>query len=54
MSENECECGNKGKYQCIEDENCYCRNCAILMNVNGAGIEEDDYHFKPKIPSLFF
>lgn len=42
-----CEsCGDKAEYQCIENQEKYCRNCKILMNVNGAGIEIDDYHFK--------
>ena len=44
---NKClDCGDKAEYQCIENQNKYCRNCKILMNVNGAGMEIDDYHFK--------
>ena len=44
---NECsDCGDKAEYQCIENQEKYCRNCKILMNVNGAGMEIDDYHFK--------
>lgn len=39
-------CGDKAEYQCIENQEKYCRNCKILMNVNGAGMEIDDYHFK--------
>ena len=39
------DCMNKAEYKCIENEKRYCRNCKILMNVNGAGIEIDDYHF---------
>ncbi len=44
---NKCsDCGDEAEYQCIENQEKYCRNCKILMNVNGAGMEIDDYHFK--------
>lgn len=36
----------KAEYKCIENGEKYCNNCKILMNVNGAGMEIDDYHFK--------
>jgi len=40
-----CGCSEEAEFQCIEDREFYCKNCAILMNVNNAGKELNDYHF---------
>lgn len=39
-------CGELAEYKCIENGKYYCHNCKVLMNVNGAGEECNDYHFE--------
>lgn len=41
-----CECGNKANKKCIETEEYFCDNCALLMNINNMGEELEDYHFE--------
>lgn len=43
---NEEDCNNPALVKCIENKKNYCHTHAVLLNVNGAGLEDDFYHFK--------